>query len=178
MDRARKVKELDQLKSVMSDNELMLVSVNKGMTVAQVTELRRNLAKNGAKYKVTKNTLTKLAAKGTKFEGVSEFLTGPAGLTTVKEDTYGAIKTLYEFAKKYDGKIALMGGVFGDMKLDAAAVEKLAKLPSLNEIRGKLVGLIQAPAAQLARLAQAYATKDGAAAPAADAAPAEAPAQA
>lgn len=178
MDRARKVKELDQLKSVMSDSELMLVSVNKGMTVAQVTELRRNLAKNGAKYKVTKNTLTKLAAKGTKFEGVSEFLAGPAGLTTVKEDTYGAIKTLYEFAKKYDGKIALVGGVFGDMKLDAAAVEKLAKLPSLNEIRGKLVGLIQAPAAQLARLAQAYATKDGAAAPAADAAPAEAPAQA
>lgn len=159
MDRARKVKELDQLKSVMAENELMLVSINKGMTVAQVTELRRNLAKNGAKYKVTKNTLTKFAAKGTKFEGVSEFLSGPAGLTTAKEDTYGAIKTLYEFAKKYDGKIALVGGVFGDMKLDAAGVEKLAKLPSLNEIRGKLVGLIQAPAAQLARLAQAYADK-------------------
>ena len=178
MHRAKKVTELALLKDTLGNAELLLISQNKGMTVAQVTELRRNLAKNGAKYKVTKNTLTKIAAKGTKFEQAAEFMTGPTGFTMVKEDTYGTIKTLYEFAKKYDGKIALVGGIFGDMKLDAAAVEKLAKLPSLNEIRGKLVGLIQAPAAQLARLAQAYATKDGAAAPAADAAPAEAPAQA
>lgn len=159
MDRARKQTEIDQLKSTLADSELLIVSQNKGMTVAQVTELRRGLAAKGAKYKVTKNTLTKIATTGTKFEGANEFMTGPSGFTTAKDDPYGTIKALYEFAKKYDGKIALVGGVFGDMKLDAAGVEQLAKLPSLNEIRGKLVGLIQAPAAQLARLAQAYADK-------------------
>jgi large subunit ribosomal protein L10 len=68
-------------------------------------------------------------------------------------------KTIYDFAKKLDGKLVIIGGAFGDMKLDAAAVEKLAKLPTLDQIRGTLVGLIQAPAAQLARLAQAYADK-------------------
>lgn len=159
MDRAQKQTEIDTLKKVVSDSEVMLVSHNNGMTVAQVTELRRNLAKVGAKYKVTKNTLAKIATKGTKFEAAGEFMAGPAGLTTAKDDPYATIKALYEFAKKYDGKISLVGGVFGDMKLDKAGVEQLAKLPSLNEIRGKLVGLIQAPAAQLARLAQAYADK-------------------
>lgn len=160
MDRARKKTELEGLKETLANSELMVVTHNNGMTVAQVTELRRSLAKTGAKYKITKNTLTKIAAKGTKFEAASEFMSGPTGFTTVKDDPYGTIKALYEFAKKYDGKLALVGGVMGDMKLDSAAVEKLAKLPSLNEIRGKLVGLIQAPAAQLARLANAYATKD------------------
>lgn len=173
MDRARKETELAALKSVMAESEMLLVSHNKGMTVAQVTELRRSLAKTGAKYKITKNTLTKIAAQGTKFEQAQEFMTGPTGFTTVKDDPYGTVKALYEFAKKYDGKIALVGGVFGDMKMDKAAIEQMAKLPSLNEIRGKLVGLIQAPAAQLARLAQAYATKNGDAAASADA-PAEA----
>ncbi len=160
MDRARKATELQALKDTLGTSELLLVTQNKGMTVAQVSELRRSLAKTGAKYKVTKNTLTKIAAKGTKFESATEYMSGPTGFTTAKDDPYASIKALYEFAKKYDGKIALIGGVFGDMKLDAKGVEQLAKLPSLNEVRGKLVGLIQAPAAQLARLAQAYATKD------------------
>jgi large subunit ribosomal protein L10 len=87
-------------------------------------------------------------------------MAGPTGFTTAKDDPYATVKALYEFSKKSNGKIALLGAVFGDLKLDAAAVEQMAKLPSLNEIRGKLVGLIQAPAAQLARLANAYATKD------------------
>ncbi len=160
MDRAQKQTELETLKSTLADSEMLIVSHNKGMTVAQVSELRRNLAKTGAKYKVTKNTLAKLAAKGTKFESATEFMSGPAAYTTVKDDPYGTIKALYEFSKKNDGKIALLGGVFGDLTLDAKAVEQMAKLPSLNEIRGKLVGLIQAPAAQLARLAQAYADKE------------------
>jgi large subunit ribosomal protein L10 len=160
MDRARKQTELDNLKDTLGNTELLVVSHNKGMTVAQVTELRRSLAKTGAKYKVTKNTLTKIAAKGTKFEQIADLMAGPTGFTTVKDDPYGTVKALYEFSKKSNGKIALIGAVFGDLKLDAAAVEQMAKLPSLNEIRGKLVGLIQAPAAQLARLANAYATKD------------------
>lgn len=160
MDRAQKQAELDAVKSTLSASEIVVVTHNKGMTVAQVTELRKGLRANGARYKVTKNTIAKLAAKGTKFENVSDLLSGPTGLSTTTEEPLVVAKTVYEFAKKFDGKLVILGGAFGDMKLDAAAVEKLAKLPTLNEIRGKLVGLIQAPAAQLARLANAYATKD------------------
>lgn len=159
MDRAQKQSEIDALKSTLGGTEIVIVSHNKGMTVAQVTELRKGLRAQGARYKVAKNTLTKLAIKGTKFEPINDLLTGPTGLSTSTEEPLVVAKTVYEFAKKYDGKLQIVGGYFGDIKLDAAAVEKLAKLPTLNEIRGTLVGLIQAPAAQLARLAQAYADK-------------------
>lgn len=159
MDRAQKQSEIDALKSTLGGTEIVIVSHNKGMTVAQVTELRRGLRAQGARYKVTKNTLSKLAIKGTKFEPISDLLTGPTGLSTSTEEPLVVAKTVYDFAKKYEGKLVIVGGYFGDIKLDAAAVEKLAKLPTLNEIRGTLVGLIQAPAAQLARLAQAYADK-------------------
>lgn len=159
MDRAQKQVALDGLKKTLNESEVLFVTQNKGMTVAQVTELRRNLDKVGAKYKVSKNTLTKVAAKGTKFEQASDLMVGTTGFTTSKEP-YDSVKALYQFAKKYEGKLVLVGGVFGDLKMDAAALEAMAKLPSLNEIRGKLVGLIQAPAAQLARLANAYATKE------------------
>lgn len=160
MDKATKQSEIEGLKKTFAENETFIVTQNKGMTVAQVTELRRNLRKNGAAYKVSKNTLAKIALKGTKNEEISELLTGPTAITSTAGDGMVAIKTVYDFAKKYDGKITVVGGAFGDMKLDIATFEKLAKLPGLNELRGKLVGLIQAPAAQLARLADAYSKKE------------------
>lgn len=161
MNRARlqKQAEIEQLKATMESSEIVIVSHNKGMTVAEVTELRKTLRKNGAAYKVSKNTLVKRATQGTRYETVNDLMSGPTAVSTTSGEPLVVAKTIYEFAKKYDGKLVIVGGAFGDMKLDAAAVEKLAKLPTLNEIRGKLVGLIQAPAAQLARLAQAYADK-------------------
>lgn len=159
MDRAQKQTEIDTIKSTLEASEIVIVSHNTGMTVAQVTELRKGLRAAGARYKVNKNTLAKIAIKGTKYEGIDDLLAGPTGLSTTTEEPLAVAKTVYEFAKKFDGKLVILGGYFGDMKLDPAAVEKLAKLPTLNEIRGTLVGLIQAPAAQLARLAQAYADK-------------------
>ena len=160
MNRAQKQTEIDQLKSTMDASEIVIVSHNKGMTVAQVTELRKTLRKNGAAYKVSKNTLVKRAITGTRYETVGDLLTGPTGISTTAGEPLVVAKTIFEFAKKFDGKLVILGGAFGDMKLDAAAVEKLAKLPTLDQIRGTLVGLIQAPAAQLARLAQAYADKE------------------
>ncbi len=159
MDRAQKQAEIDQLKSTIDSSEIVIVSHNKGMTVAQVTELRRSLRANGAAYKVSKNTLVKRATAGTRYESVNDLMTGPTAVSTTTGEPLVVAKTIYDFAKKFDGKLVIVGGAFAGMKLDAAAVEKLAKLPTLNEIRGKLVGLIQAPAAQLARLAQAYADK-------------------
>lgn len=157
--RVQKQAEIEQLKSTMDSSEIVIVSHNKGMTVAQVTELRRTLRANGAAYKVSKNTLVKRAAAGTRYESVTDLMTGPTALSTTSGEPLVVAKTIYDFAKKYDGKLVIVGGAFGDMKLDAAAVEKLAKLPTLDQIRGTLIGLIQAPAAQLARLAQAYADK-------------------
>lgn len=161
MNRARLQKQADieHLKSTMESSEIVIVSQNKGMTVAQVTELRRSLRAQGAAYKVSKNTIVKIATKGTKYESVNDLMTGPTALSTTTGEPLVVAKTIYDFAKKFDGKLVIVGGAFGDMKLDVAAVEKLAKLPTLNQIRGTLVGLIQAPAAQLARLAQAYADK-------------------
>ncbi|MDD3020344.1 MAG: 50S ribosomal protein L10 [Alphaproteobacteria bacterium] len=159
MDRAQKQTEVEVIKSTLEASEIVIVSHNTGMTVAQVTELRKGLRANGARYKVSKNTLAKIAIKGTKYEGIADLLAGPTALSTTTEEPLVVAKTVYEFAKKFDGKLVIMGGYFGDVKLDAAAVEKLAKLPTLDEIRGTLVGLLQAPAAQLARLAQAYADK-------------------
>jgi large subunit ribosomal protein L10 len=161
MNRARLQKQADieHLKSTMEASEIVIVSQNKGMTVAQVTELRRSLRAQGAAYKVSKNTIVKIATKGTKYESVNDLMVGPTALSTTTGEPLVVAKTIYDFAKKLDGKLVIIGGAFGDMKLDAAAVEKLAKLPTLDQIRGTLVGLIQAPAAQLARLAQAYADK-------------------
>lgn len=161
MNRARlkKKDDIEHLKSTMESSEIVIVSQNKGMTVAQVTELRRSLRAQGAAYKVSKNTIVKIATKGTKYESVNDLMAGPTALSTTTGEPLVVAKTIYDFAKKFDGKLVIVGGVFGDMKLDMAAVEKLAKLPTLDQIRGTLVGLIQAPAAQLARLAQAYADK-------------------
>lgn len=159
MDRARKVTELAALEQDFANNEAVFVTVNKGMTVDQANKLRATVRSNGGKYKVTKNTLSKIALKGTQFEPISDLLAGPIGLTTAK-DPLAASKALYEFAKNSGEKLVILGGFYANQKLDVAAFEKLAKLPSLNEIRGKLVGILYAPGAQLARLASAYATKD------------------
>lgn len=158
MDRARKVTELEGLNQDLANTEIVIVTQNKGMTVLQANTLRAKAREVGAKYKVTKNTLSKIALKGTPFEGVSDLLEGPTGITTSK-DGLSATKFLYEFAKTSGEKLVILGGYYANQKLDTKAVEALAKLPTLNEIRGKLVGIIQAPAAQLARLAQAYADK-------------------
>jgi large subunit ribosomal protein L10 len=159
MDRAKKKVELDSLKSGFSDTDIILISHNKGMSVTQANKLRSDLREKGAQYKVTKNTLAKVALKGTPYEDISDLLTGPTGLTTSK-DGLSAAKALYEFAKTSGDKLVVLGGFYGGQKLDTKAFETIAKLPSLDEIRGKLVGILYAPGAQLARLASAYATKD------------------
>jgi large subunit ribosomal protein L10 len=89
---------------------------------------------------------------------LNDMLVGPTGLTTSK-DPLAAAKAIYEFAKTSNEKLVILGGFFGNNKLDAKAMETLAKLPSLNELRGKIVGLLQAPGGQIARVMRAYADK-------------------
>lgn len=159
MDRSRKVTELEALNNDFANTEVVIVTLNKGMSVDQANTLRTKAREVGAKYKVTKNTLSKIALKGTQFESVSDLLAGPTALTT-SNDGLSATKAIYDFAKTSGEKLVILGGYYGSQRLDAAGVEALAKLPTLNEIRGKLVGILYAPGAQLARLASAYATKD------------------
>lgn len=131
----------------------MVVAEYKGLTVAQITDLRRKLRAEGGYFKVAKNRLAKLAAKGTDFEGVSTLFKGPVGIAYSK-DPVAAAKVAYDFAKKND-KLVLLGGGLGKQSLDKAGIEALAQLPSLDQLRGKLVGILQAPAQKIVGVLQA-----------------------
>ncbi|HEX7657117.1 MAG TPA: 50S ribosomal protein L10, partial [Sphingomonas sp.] len=107
----------------------------------------------GASYKVSKNRLAKIALKDTDYAGISDLLTGPVGLAT-SSDPVAAAKVVAAFAKTND-KLEIVGGAMGATVLDVAGVNALATLPSLDELRAKIVGLVQAPATKLAQIAQA-----------------------
>jgi large subunit ribosomal protein L10 len=172
VDRAAKEQLVADLNARFAASTVVIVTQQKGLTVAESQALRGAARKAGASYKVTKNRLAKLALKGTQFEGLADLLTGPTALAT-SEDPVAAAKVCFEFAKKNE-KLIIVGGAMGSQMLDAKGVESLASLPSLDELRGKIVGLIQAPATkvagvlqapagQLARVFSAYAAKNEAA---------------
>ena len=153
MNRAEKEAEVKELNERFSSDELVVLTHYSGLTVAQMTQFRRELVKNGASYKVTKNSLAKIALKGTKFEQISNMFTGPTGVAKSK-DAVAAAKVAQTFAKTNE-KLVIIGGALGDKILSAADVKALASLPSLDELRSKLVGLLQAPASKMVGLLQA-----------------------
>ena len=156
MDRSQKADAVAQLNAVFSEVSVVVVTRNLGMTVAQSSALRNKIREAGATYKVAKNRLANLALENTDYVGLSDMLTGPVGLAW-STDPVAAAKAAVEFAKTND-KLEIVGGSMGSVVLDEAGVRALASMPSLDELRAKLVGLIQAPAAQLARVTNAYAT--------------------
>ncbi len=153
MNRAEKEVEIKELNERFSNDELVVVAHYSGLTVSEMSKLRSDLRAEGATFKVTKNTLAKIAIKGTKFEKMESLFTGPTGVAT-SADPVAAAKVAHKFANTNKNFI-IVGGALGEMVLDAAGVEAIAKLPSLDEIRSKLVGLLQAPATKLAGLLQA-----------------------
>ena len=171
MDRAQKSAAVAELNRTFTESGVVVVTRNLGLTVAQSTALRVKMRDAGASYKVAKNRLARIAAEGTSYTSLSDLLTGPTALSSSK-DPVAAAKAVVEFAKTND-KIEIVGGAMGSTVLDVNGVKALAELPSLDELRAKLVGLIQAPAqklasitqapaAQLARVFGAYAAKDAA----------------
>ncbi|QHI95913.1 50S ribosomal protein L10 [Aristophania vespae] len=167
MDRTEKRAFVDFLAKVFGSANIVIVTENKGLTVADVTELRRNIRAAGASYKVAKNRLVSRALDGTPFDSIAPLLKGPTALAWADEPVAVA-KVLVEFAKKND-KLVVLGGALDGQSLDANAIKVLAELPSLDELRAKLVGMIntpatriagitQAPAGQLARVLGAYAS--------------------
>lgn len=176
MDRTEKRAFVAELNQALSATSMIVVTRNAGLTVAEATDLRRKMRAAGATYKVTKNRLTTLAVDGTRFDGIKPMLTGPTALAW-SMDPVAVAKTAVEFAKTND-KFVLIGGALGAQTLDADGVKALAELPSLDELRARLVGMIstpatriagvlQAPAGQLARVFGAFAKKDEASAEAA-----------
>jgi len=160
------------LNKVFSNTSVVVVAHYSGLTVAQMTALRGRMRDAGASLKVAKNRLVKLALKGTDAEHISELFQGPT-VIAYSDDPVAAPKIATEFAKANE-KFDVLGGAFGKTNLDRKGIEALATLPSLDELRAKLVGMIntpatrlagvlQAPAGQLARVFGAYAKRDEAA---------------
>jgi len=171
MDRAQKAEAVAELNRTFSEVGVVVVTRNLGMTVAQSTNLRNQMREAGATYKVSKNKLAKIALDGTDYASLGDMLTGPVGLAT-STDPVAAAKVAVDFAKTND-KFEIVGGAMGATTLDVEGVKALATMPSLDELRAKIVGLIvapatkiatiaQAPAAQIARVRSAYAEKEAA----------------
>jgi large subunit ribosomal protein L10 len=157
MDRSQKAESVAQLNATFQEVGVVVITRNLGMTVAQSTALRGKVRDAGATYKVAKNRLAKLAIKDTNYAGIDEMLTGPTAIAS-SVDPVAAAKAVVDFAKTTD-KIEIVGGSMGAQVLNAEGVKALASMPSLDELRGKLVGLVQAPATKLAQLSTAPAAK-------------------
>ena len=157
MDRSQKADAVAQLNAVFNEVGVVVVTRNLGMTVAQSTDLRGKMRDAGASYKVAKNRLAKLAIGNTDYVGLDDMLTGPVGLAW-SADPVAAAKAAVDFAKSND-KLEIVGGSMGGQMLDEAGVRALASMPSLDELRGKLVGLVNAPATKIAQVVNAPAAK-------------------
>ncbi|SRR5215217_700467 len=171
MNRAQKAESIETLKGVFADAGAVVVTHYMGLTVAEMTDLRLRLRKEGAQIKVVKNTLAQKALGDSLGEGGTALFTGPVAIAYAP-DPVSAAKVAAQYAKEND-KFTLVGGFMGTEVLDQNAVKALATLPSLDELRGKLIGLlqapatkiagvVQAPAAQLARVFSAYGAKEAA----------------
>jgi large subunit ribosomal protein L10 len=157
VNRQEKAELIETLQTTLTASSTVVVTHQVGMTVAESSDLRAKMREAGAGFKVTKNRIAKLALKGTRYEELEGMFTGPTAIGT-SEDPVAAAKALVDFAKAND-KLTVIGGSMDGKTLDKAGVEALAKMPSLDELRGRLVGLIQAPAAKIARVTQAPAGK-------------------
>ena len=157
MNRQEKAELIETLQTTLNDSTTVVVAHQVGMTVAESSDLRAKMREAGAGFKVTKNRIAKLALNDTPHTALESLFTGPTAIGT-STDPVAAAKVLVEYAKGND-KLTIVGGSMDGKSLDKAGVEALAKLPSLDELRGKLVGILQAPAVKLARVAQAPAGK-------------------
>ena len=171
MEKAKKAEVVEDLSKVFAKAGSVVVAHYSGMTVAQMSDLRARMGAAGATFRVSKNRLAVRALKGTPIEGIAHLFKGPTGIA-VSDDPIAASKVAAAYAKD-NNKLVILGGSVGTTALDAAGVKALATLPSLDELRGKIVGLLvapatkiagilQAPAGQLARVIGAYSSKDAA----------------
>lgn len=146
----KKSKQLADLTEKLSKSKAVVFTEYKGLTVAQIAHLRKNLKEAGAEYKVFKNTLVQIAAKGTAYEAAKDVLTGPTGLAFGYDDPVAAAKKVLEFAGKND-KFKVKSGVIDGKFYSTDEIKEISKLPSKTVLLSILAGAFQAPAAKLAR---------------------------
>ena len=165
MDRTEKEEVVASLQKTFEDSSIVVVTHYSGLTVAEMGDLRNQMREAGASFKVSKNRLTRRALEGTKYQPLENLFTGPTGIA-YSEDPVAAAKAAVKFSKTND-KLIVLGGALGDEQLDVAKIQSLASLPSLDELRAKLVsiistpatritGVLQAPAGQIARVISAH----------------------
>ena len=152
MDRAKKQELTATLHHDLSETVCVVVTHQTGLSVAEVTQLRRQMRSAGASYRVTKNRLVRRALEGTPFAELAPLFTGPTAIA-FSQDPVAAAKAAVEYANR-NTKLTVIGGGLSGQTLDAAAVKALATLPSLDELRSKIIGLLNAPATKLAVLLQ------------------------
>ncbi|MEO1168851.1 MAG: 50S ribosomal protein L10 [Pseudomonadota bacterium] len=157
MDRAQKTEAVTELNRTFTEAGVVVVTRNLGLSVAESSDLRAKMREAGASFKVSKNRLAKIAIKDTPYDPLSDLLNGPTALAW-SDDPVAAPKVVAEFAKAND-RLEIVGGAMGETVLDLDGVKALAALPSLDELRGTIVGLLNAPATKVAQLANAPASK-------------------
>ncbi|MBN8958239.1 MAG: 50S ribosomal protein L10 [Rhizobiales bacterium] len=157
MDRAEKSELVTSLQQVFQNTQVVVVCHYAGLTVAQMSALRRQMRQAGASVKVAKNRIAKIALEGTDVASISSLLKGPT-LIAYSGDPVAAPKIAIEFAKTNE-QLVILGGAMGTTALDPNGVKALASLPSLDELRAKIVGLVQAPATKIAQVVNAPAAK-------------------
>lgn len=157
MDRNEKQTLVSSMRDNLQASTLVVVTSQSGLTVSEVSNLRDQIRSSGAKYKVLKNTLARLAVKDTQCEGITELLNGPTALA-YSQDPVAAARAVVKFSEDNE-KLTVLGGCLGDKVLNANEVIALAKLPSLDELRAKILGVLVAPASQIARISKEPAAK-------------------
>jgi large subunit ribosomal protein L10 len=153
VDRAKKEEQVASLHQLFNETSVLVVTQYSGLNVAQLNELRDRMQEEGASFKVIKNRLTRLALADTKFQDLSDLFIGPTAIA-YSEDPVSAPKAVVNFAKKNENLVVL-GGFFGEQRLDIEGVKALASLPSLDELRGGIVGMLKTPATRIASVLQA-----------------------
>jgi large subunit ribosomal protein L10 len=153
VDRAQKAEQIGQLNEVFGKAGVVVVARYQGMTVADMSKLRSQMRTVGASFKVSKNRLAKRAAEGTDAKSIQDLLKGPTGIA-YSSDPISAPKIAVEYAKT-NTKFVILGGVVGNRFLDVEGVQALASLPSLDELRARLAGMLLQPATKIARVLQA-----------------------
>lgn len=157
MDRKSKEAFVMSLRSALKDAGIVIVTRQSALTVAESTDLRVKMRDAGANFKIAKNTLAKIAMKDLPCEALAEQFNGPTAIAYSK-DPIAAAKVISNFSKE-NNKMEIVAGMFGDKMLDVRGVQELAKLPSLDELRGTIIGLVQAPATKIAGVHQAVASQ-------------------
>jgi len=160
VNREEKTELLAELNGIFKGAESVVLAEYIGLTVAEAEALRKKIREAGASLRVTKNRIARLALKDTKFEGLADLFKGPV-VMAYASDPIAACKACVQFAKENE-KLVIVGGALSDKMLTLNEIKELASIPSMDELRAKLIGLLQAPASKLARVCKAYSEKEAA----------------